>query len=316
MRTVEQLVKTIRQDSGNYTTGTTTAGSSIPDAVFANRINEAQELCVELISGVFATLFEEVTTYTIDTSVANYEILTIPSSTILGTRICLVEYSYSGQAKDYQNLIPLDMRERYSGTSYTRNVMGYIQSGNTIILSQIPSNNGAKVRVTHEKRLNRLDIAKAIVASGSRSGTDFTGAYTVATASSDVADFWDVGDLVTVIDRSNNTLLIENGELSALNTSTGAFAIDLTSATYTESVVDAATPTNLRLIEGGSTNLSTLPNECEKFLVAYSVKEILGKDGSKLVAAANARYSEIKDSLVKNYIQASRDWPAMAGQYR
>lgn len=308
MKTVEQLIQRVRRDTKNATTGLTSAGTSIADAQFVDRLNDAQELCVELISGVFSSLFEEVYTYTIDTSVANYEVITLPSDLLLGTRVVLFEYSYSGRDEDYQNVPPVNIRERYTGGNFQRGVLGYIQSKNTLILSEKTNQNGAKIRLTYEKRPLRLDIAKAVIASGSRSGTDYSGVYTTGTANSDFVSELSVGDLITVLDKSSNTVLINAAELTAINTGTGAFTLDLTGSTYVAATVDAATATNLRLIEGGRTNVSELPNECEKFLTAYAIMDIFGYDGSKLAVAAERKFANIQDSLLKNYLHASKDW--------
>ena len=224
MITVADMIVRVRRETRNATTGSTTAGASIDDAEFVDRLNDGQELCVELISGVFANLFERTQIYTIDTSVANYEVLDLPDRLLLGTRIVSAEYSYDGTAKNYANIYPLDIRERYTGSSYQRSLLGYILSGNNIILSEIPSQNGAKVRVVFEQRPLRLG-------------------------------------LVAVPDEVATT--------------------------------------------------SELPDYCEKFMIAYAVMEMFGRDGSKLAKAAESRFSRIESSLIKNYIQATRDWPAV-----
>jgi hypothetical protein len=260
---------------------------------------------------VFSTLFEKTKIYTIDTTAADYEVLPLPNDILLGTRICSVEYSYSGRSENFTNIYPLDIRERYTGSTYMNSSVGYIPTGDSIILSELVNQNGAKVRLVYERALLRLDVAKALVATGTRTGTDFAGTYTVGTAHADVAD-WVVNTPVNAIDISDNSILIKDGVFSAINTGTGAFTIDLTDATYVASTVDAATVTNLRLIEGGRTNVSELPDYCEKFLVAYSNVEIFGRDGSALARAAMQKFQKIEQSLLKNYIQASKDWPTVS----
>jgi hypothetical protein len=308
VKTVEQLIQRVRRDTKNATTGLTSAGTSIQDTQFVDRLQDAQELCVELISGVFSSLFEETIIYTIDTTATNYEVITLPVNMLLGTRIVLFEYSHSGREEDYQNVPPVNIRERYSGGNFQRGVLGYIHSNNTVILSEKTNQNGAKIRLTYEKRLLRLDIAKAVIASGSRSGTDYSGVYTTGTANADFVSELSVGDLITVLDRSSNSILIDTARLTAINTGTGAFTLDLTDATYTVATVDAATATNLRLIEGGRTNVSQLPHECEKFLTAYAIMDILDFDGSKLAAAAAGKFGNVQESILKSYLHASKDW--------
>lgn len=317
MKTVERLIKRVRRETRNATTGSYTAGGSIVDAEFIDQLNDGQEMCVELISGVFSNLFERVKIYTLDTTQDNYEQLTLPDYTLLGTRICLVEYSHTGREADYVNIPPLDIRERYSGTSFARAALGYILTGNTIILSERPNRNGATVRVTYEIAPPRLDVIKATLLTGSRSGTDFSGTFTTPTTvdtdgdSTTDASEWDVGDKVTVMSAPQNTVLIRDGELSAYDYGAGTFTIDLTNATYVEATVDAATATDLRLIEGGRTNLPELPDYCEKFIVNWAILAIKGRDSSRLAASFKQKFEMMESSLTKNFLQATRDWPAV-----
>lgn len=317
MKTVEDLIKRVRRETRNATTGSTTAGGSIKDAEFIDKLNDAQEDCVELISGVFSTLFERVKVYTIDTSQENYEILSLPDNLLLNTRIVLVEYSYSGRDADYVNVPPVDIRERYSGTHYLRTLTGYILTGDRIILSDRLNNNGAKVRVTYEIAPPRLDVVKASVLTGSRSGVDFDGTFTTpSTVDTDGdgtpdAAGWDVGDLVTVIDSSNDTVLIRDAVLDAYSYGAGTFELDITNATYVEATVDAATATNLRLIEGGRTNICELPDNCERYLVHSANLAIFERDGSSLMKGAEKRLGRTENSLRQSYISASKDWPAV-----
>ena len=192
MKTVEQMIQRSRRYTRTDTTGSTTAGKSIDDQEFVEHLNDGQELCVEMISGVFSTLFERTKIYTIDTSQTDYEELDIPTYLLLNTRIASVEYSHSGQEDDYVNIYPVDIRERYSGRSFSRSTMAYIFSGDKIIASERPKN-GSKFRVVYEYKIPRLDVAKATVLTGSRSGTDFTGTYNTSTAHADVVANWVVG---------------------------------------------------------------------------------------------------------------------------
>ena len=309
MKPIDELIVRVRRETRNATTGSTTAGASIDDAEFADRLNDAQEMAVELISGLFSTYFEKTTTYTIDTSVADYEVLALPSDLLLTSRIASVEYAYSGDLADFINIYPADIRERFTGSSFVRSDMKYILTGESIILTEKPKNN-SKIRLVYERRIPRLDIHKAVVASGSRSGTDFTGVYTTSTARTEVSS-WAIDTPVSIIDSSSDTLLVADAVFSAINTGTGAFTIDLTNATYTDAAVDAATATNLRLIEGGRTTLCELPDYCEKYLIAYAVMDIFGRDGSRLAEQAERRFMKIQESLTKSFLTFSKDWPTI-----
>ena len=308
MKPIDELIVRVRRETRNATTGSTTAGASIDDAEFADRLNDAQEMAVELISGLFSTYFEKTTTYTIDTSVADYEVLALPSDLLLTSRIASVEYAYSGDLADFINIYPADIRERFTGSSFVRSDMKYILTGESIILTEKPKNN-SKIRLVYERRIPRLDITKGDVATGSRSGTDYTGTFGALTSE---ATAWVVGTPVTIIDSSVDRVLIYDAVFSAITASTGgAFTIDLTNATYTDAAVDAATATNLKLIEGGRSSISELPDYCEKYLIAYAVMDIFGRDGSRLAGKAERRFMKIQESLTKSFLTFSKDWPTI-----
>lgn len=317
MLTVEELVARVRRETRNATTGSTTAGNSIEDIEFIDKLNDAQEDCVELISGLFAPYFERVKTYTIDTSVTDYEQLELPDYLLLGSRICLVEYSYSGSVTDYTNIPAVDIRERYTGSSYLRSLFGYTLTGNKIILSELPKN-GALVRVTYEIAPPRLDFVKLAVATDNLTATNFSGTFDSGALSVDTdgdnvvdATLWAVGDKVSVIDSSNNTMIIRDGELATYSYGSETFNISLTNATFDATTVAAATATDLRLIEGGRTNVPELPDNCERYLIHHANAAIFDRDGSKLAGPAMKRFNKTETSLRQSFLTATKDWPAV-----
>lgn len=309
MKTVEELIRRVRRETRNATTGLTTAGASISDAEFVDKLNDGQELAVEIISGAYSTFFERITTYTIDTSQANYEILTLPELLLLGTRIVLVEYSYSGRDRDYVNVPPVNIRERYTGTNYLRTMMGYIQSGSTIILSEIPNNNGAKVRLTYEIAPLRLDVMKITVVAGVANSPNYA-ISDIGEPHEDVTTYWKPGDLVTLHNLQTDEILLEGGSIDSMDLDAGTLDLEFDSS-FPDSLINGLSPSNIGVIEAERTNVPQLPDVAEKFIVAYAVKEIFGRDGSKLAASAEKKFNQISESLSRAYFLASKDWPAV-----
>jgi hypothetical protein len=288
MKTVEDLITRVRRETRNLTTSGVDAGDSIADAEFVDNLNDAQELCQETIAGVFSTYFETDKIYTIDTTATDYEVLTLPTDILLGTRVSSVEFSYSGDVQDYANLRPVNIRERYSNTggAFERHPDGYIRRSNQLIITPVPSQNSSKVRLVYERKVLRLDIAKIPAFSTfSRSSTTLTLAWTAANANSDVDD-WDVGDTINVLDSRTNTMVVQDGAITAIDSSAGTATVDLTDATYTAATVDALAAANAEGLEGGRTNLSELPDSCEKYLTAYAKLLILERDASLKIAQA------------------------------
>jgi hypothetical protein len=308
MKTVEKLIVRVRRETRNATTGATTAGASISDAEFVDVLQDGQEVCQEMIAGVFSKVFEVTTTSNVT---ANNEIVTLPTGILLGTRVLSVEFTYGSDVSNYYNLTHVDIRERESSTATERRMRSYARSGNSIILMQIPAQAGL-LRVVYEQEVPRLDVTKIPITTKTTVVSDASNlAWTAGTEHTDVSD-WVVGQLVNVMDTSDNSFLAKNAEITAIDVGAGTISLLFTGATdYAEATFNSATQTNLRLIEAGRTNVSELPNACEKFLVAYAKLEMLERDASKLARAAERRYNVISETLLKSYIQEDKDMPAI-----
>lgn len=321
MKPITELITRVRRETRNSTGTGVTAGDSIKDAEFVDYLNDAQELCQESISGVFSKFFETTKIYTIDTSVSSYEELTIPTDCLLGTRIASVEYSHDGSEANYMNLTPLDIRERYSttGGGYSRFPEGYMRTASKIIITPVPNQNGAKVRVVYEKAVLRLDVAKidGVTAAG-RVAAVLSGVTWAAANGHDDLQNWDAGDLVNIIDRATGVMVAQDATLGSGfavgGTNAGSTTIDLSSGTYDTTLIDALLTRldDVKILETGRTTISELPNSCEKYLVAYAALLVFERDASvRLAKAAEKRFQRISDSLIKSYIQEARDWPAI-----
>lgn len=312
MRTVEQMITRVRRETRNATTGTYTAGASISDAEFVDALNDAQELCEEMISEVFSTLLEDIKIYTVDVSAeTNPEILLLPDDCLLDSQVKSVEYSYNQDDDYYVVLRPANIRERYSGTIGGVQFEKYAKVGNQIILLDGIPTQDYSVRLVYNRERLKLDVYKAEMLTGSRSGTDFT--ITFSTSSNyhaDVAANWDVGDTVNILDSKDNSMVVKNGVFSTLDTGAGTATVDLTDATYVAATVDAATDADLRLIEGGRTNFSELPSACQKYLMAYANMVIFERDlKTKAAAMAEKKFERIERRLRMSYMSEAMDLP-------
>lgn len=308
MKTVPELIARVRRETRNATTGATTAGASIADVEFVEALQEAQETCQEMISGVFSKLFQVVTTINVT---ANNEEYDLPSGILLGGRVESVEFTYGSDVSNYYNLKPVDIRERLSSTVSGRTVCSYARSGNKIILMQVPSSNGL-LRVVYEEEAMRLDVSKVSVATKSTvSGNASNITWTAGTEHADVSD-WVVDQLVNVMDVSNNSFLAKNAKITAINVGAGTITLNFANASdYVEATYNAATDTNVRLLEAGRTFLSSLPNACEKYLVASAKLDILERDASKLANGARKKFAMVADSLLKSYLSEDKDFPTI-----
>lgn len=304
MRTIDDIITRVRRETRNLDTNTSSSGSSIADAEFVDALQDAQELCQELIASVYSKIFETTKEYNVT---ANDETYTLPDDILLGTRIGSVEFAYDTNKKNYYNLHPVDIRERYSSNSYNYRAQNYIRSSNQIILTPIPSGAGL-LRITYERKLPILN--KYFALGSSRNLVDPTLTLTVdsATINTDV-NAPAIGDTVNIVKQSTGEMIAQDGEVTGVSTYT--YTIDLTNATYVAATVSGTDADDMALMNKGETNICELPDSCEKFLSAYAVLLIFERDASKLAVGAQKRFERIKESILQSYIGEDTDWPAI-----
>ena len=157
MERIDILINQSRRETENEEF-TSTAGIETDEIL--RYFNAAQVRLQSKISGTHANVFQS--EKIIDT-VAQQEAYDIPENAFLGNRVDLIEYSRTGVEQDYYRLEQLSLAERVN-TRYGTNVpFGFIRRSGQILLQSKPSSSGAKIRMTYQKRLPKLDVRRGQV---------------------------------------------------------------------------------------------------------------------------------------------------------
>jgi hypothetical protein len=141
-RYIGAIIKQIRRDTDNEDYSGT---NGIPDITFVEHFNDAQYRLQSLISAQYPQVFRRTKEMQI---ITNEDTYTINDNVLLGNRILSVEYTPTGDRRDYRALRQGTIHERNSDTAPEPSF--YIHAHNSIILCPIPLAAIGKIRVTYE----------------------------------------------------------------------------------------------------------------------------------------------------------------------
>lgn len=292
MRKFDHQVILVRQRTKNTDYD---ANHGIPQQVFVELGNMAQDHLQTLIANVFSQLF--ITTSEISV-VGSQEAYTISDRVLLSGRIIRVEYTPTGDADDYEPLERLNLLDRRP-TKGTPSAY-FVQNG-LVFLNYIPNSSTGKIRVTYVRELDDLDVERGTV-NGTPSGA------VIATTSMDITSSpinITNSTHICISDKFGNVML-RNGVVSSWLSPNITLAANV--ATY---LVGSYTLANLA---GGSitfgtysTTYSKLPDNCERYLLLYMQKRILTLDESNTSVEEDMELKFIETEIVKSFGDEIRD---------
>ena len=292
MRKFDHLVTVVRQRTRN-TDYTSTSG--IPQSLFVELGNEAQEHLQTSISNINSQLFIESASVSI---VANQEAYEVPDRVLLGGKIIKVDYSYSGYDID---LYPLRRMNALDRRAYTGTPSGYLVQNSKILLNHIPNSSSGKIRISYIRQLDGLDVERGTV-NGTPSGT------TLATTGMDITSSPVNATNATYlcVSDKHGTVLLRNAEIASWSSPNFTLAANVN--TY---LVGSAT---LASLAGGSitfgkysTTYSKLPDACERYLLLYMQKRILTLDESQTSIEEDAELKFVEAEIIKSLSDEVRD---------
>ena len=296
MRSVEELVNAARYRTGNakYTydsaSGSTTSG--LATSLFLEYLNDAQDSIFSRILKLNPSLFQAEKTSSI---VANQEAYTLDGRLAFGTKIISVQYSQSGNTRDYQ---PLDRFSVYDRRGYIGVPVGYYQRAGALYLSPIPASSVGTIRTLFYARPDRLDISRTTV-SGTPSGTTITTAvspdsYTLANSL-----------YICISDKFGNVML-RNGVVSSFAATTLTLTANV--STYLETGYTLADLANGYITSGkNTTRFSTLPDECERYLKTYMQKRVMTTNENSASIEEDQELASIGNDILANLAEEARD---------
>lgn len=292
MKNVDRLVARVRRETRNEDNSNTVASDSLSDEEFIDALNDGQERLQAVISNVFSTAFEKQIVINVVSGQTDY---TIDDNVYLGNRIVCVEYSPTGQDRDYIELENRDIKERNERDGLPS---FYIRTATKIIINPVPRYTSSKLRVTYEKKLSTLDKKRGTISVvGSPSGGQI--ALTITSPDAELSNLLK-GDKITILDTYGQVSINDVEVLSYSSPTLTVAEGDLVAGTNID--------TNYTILIGNDAVFTpALPDVCEKYLVAYACWQILNRDDLVKASRAKDRLSLAEEEVIESFLLESKD---------
>jgi hypothetical protein len=280
---LESLITKARLQSNN---SDYSSSQGNPQSLFEMYANEAQDnLQTQIINNYpqeFVEFYEKaITTHT--------EFVTVPDDIFSNNRIISVEYSHTGDSKDYFPLNPRTVKERLSNQSSYPSF--YIRISDKIYLNPIPST--GKVRIAYYRELDDIKVPTTTVF-GTPSGSTITSASNIG-----------LQEYLCVSNRFGEVLL--RGAKIA-NVSGTTITVFGNVADYLVSGVTLANLAGQNITIGKyTTTHSKLPKICERYLITYMAKRALAKDSSSQAGIEDGELARMEAQILESFAQPTED---------
>lgn len=254
-------------------------------------MNDAQDFLQAEISNRYVNLFD--TDYEVSI-VANQEAYALPANAYSSGKIAYVEYSETGQVRDYLKVELMSPQKRYS--SPCAGIYGYWIRGNSLML--IPPQQAAvgKLRITYEKDLDNLDLRRGKVESMVYNGSVLE---RIVLAEDDILDETALGNDHWFCFSDRDGLVKDYNVEGTYDSALNSIAVSLTAPSL--AIGDYVT------VGKYSATHCPLPRNCERFFIEYCSQAMMDRDNVKLSPAANARIQTIVSSLLETFSSNNHD---------
>lgn len=281
MRRAELLVKQVQRATENERVGSND-GISLEE--YYQYFNDAQKLLQREILKVNNKAFRTSTTWSADGT----EDYSLPFDYFARNQVAVLEYSPSGNERDYYALEKRTALERCSDTGSPSQ---YAIMGTTILVNRYPS--AGSFRLTYAYRVPDVDERRATVSSR----TVAAGAITaLALASYTDADYL-LADHLCTVDFNG---VIKSRGIPYTGVSSGVVTIQ--GGTYTLPTGYTTVTVGDYVCLGAYTSTHfQLDDVCEDFLLAYCQKRILNRDASLDAAEITADMQVMLAGIVEVY---------------
>lgn len=296
MKYVGDLITEVRRDTRNEDIPTPDTQVGISTEDFLRYLSFAQEKCQAIAVSAKSTKFNAVKEISLVASQIEYR---IPDRVYLDEHILNVEYSHSGQARDYYELREQTLSKRddnYGCPAF------YIRRGGGVLLCPVYNSSGAKARITFDRAVDNLDIRRGSVLS-SLTSNGILAALTIDPDTDD-ADAISRAQYLCINDAFGNVTMY-NIPIVGYNSSTGVVAIANTSFTYQEGeTVDIGSYVT---VGEYTTTHSKLNHLCERYMSQYAEYKIFRRDSSNDSNEAKADMRETLKEISTSYAETPRD---------
>ena len=295
MRYLQRIIDQVRRQTENTDVDEFVG---IQDSEFIQYLNDAQyHLQASIVHQHPRVFIKEA----ILDAVADQEKYTLPSDCFLKNKVHNVEYSSTGNEKDYYVLEEDTIKRRTSGI--TGAPIKYIRLAGQILLSPEPSTSG-KIRINYVQRTRELDLRGSTITSSDTISSSTTWDITLDDSTTILASLSE-HDYICIVD-SDGVSVVKNIPVSSISLTT------ITCAAHTVDTVEGETTTSIaadHYVVGGkdTTTHCDLPRSVERFLIGYCAWKILKRDSSVDSTEALQELTNMQGEIVASYAMISDD---------
>lgn len=297
-RRVEHIIRTARSRTGNTTFG---VSQGIPQREFVGFVNEAQQRILNLLMQTRSSLFQKQVTLTTTQGQSH---VTLPADDIyLGHNVISVHYSHNGNAMNYE---PLELRTVRQEVSVQGYPSSYFLLGDDIVLSPIPMNSTATLRVTYQKVIPTLDIRRGLVTDGAATTTTLTlteNSTLLPETEEDLAGGF--VDYITIVDK-DGVQIVSDLDVNTYNSTTNVLTYLTPITTAQRDLINANDPYYMLFGKSATTNCG-LPEVCERYLTEYTVLRAQMRDSNKEFSNTNPLLVAIEQEIVNAVEELEED---------
>jgi hypothetical protein len=293
MRKSELLIQASRKATENQEF---TATAGIQDDEFLEYLNNGQEEIHSILQSTFPGIL---TAYKTQQATVQQETYTVPRDLYLGTRIDMIEYSASGLDQDYYLLKKGQLKERLN--TQAGNPAFYIRRGNEILIQPKPQQAGL-IRWSYQKAIPRLDVKRGTVLSVTLTGSTITSLTLDPSILLDASGLMEEGK-ITIVDKSG-AVKMRSIPVSNVDQTTGVVTVE---AGFTFQAGESIAVGDFACRGDFASNVSQLPDVCEKYLLEYCNLRIMIRDSQTDSAEVSAVLQKVGETLRLAYSEPDND---------
>jgi len=287
MRRIDLLIDEARHETDNTQF---TDETGIQTSEFLRWANSAQTRILSLIQQAHPDLFQRSSEIAV---VQNQEEYSIPSKTFLGTRVQMVEYSKSGQTRDYYPLKKGNLHERVNGPA--GDPAFYIRFSKKVLIQPAPQNTG-KLRLITQLALPRLDTRRATVLSSALTSDTITSLNFDPSLNIDQEEIQNEG-YICIVDKDGN-ILMEAIPVESIDMTTGLVTVY---SGFTFQSGETIPVGSFAVLGSYSSTHSDLPDVAERYVVDFMCWKLEKRDANSASQEISQELKDQEDDIVSSF---------------
>lgn len=291
MRRVEQLITQIRRATENERIGT---NDGISDEEFIQVLNDGQEMCQSGIVRAHKKTFGKELIF----SAPATESRTLPLDVWARHRILTVEFSPDGREESYYRLKQGSLVER---STCRGQPLFYMLLNNKILFNPYPET--GMFRIVYDPLLRRLDKRRAVIDAITLTTTQLTVLSLAITSPFSASDYALFDELSIV--GADGTVKMSGIPFDAVSAVNGN--VTIRGGAFTFATGETGAIGDYVCLGVNASTTSALPDQCEKFLLAYSQRRIFDRDSSSDRTTMKEDESEMLGSIIQEFADVSGD---------